>query len=136
MWHFNEIVQADYRGDYRFYIAYDDGVAGEVDLSDYLEKGRVFEPWIQEPLKDKLFFAQAKVDCGTLIWPNEADIAPETLYEKVAAHMQKVAEPVSDYRVWMLYRYARSYACICLKELKMQVGHSVYNVWKNIYFFI
>lgn len=94
MWHFNEIVQADYRGDYRFYIVYDDGVAGEVDLSDYLEKGRVFVP-----LKDKAFFAQAKVDCGTLIWPNEADIAPETLYEKVAAQMQKVAEPVSDYKV-------------------------------------
>ena len=98
IWHFNQIVQADYRVDYRFYIAYDDGVAREVDLSEYLEKDRVFEP-----LKDKPFFAQAKVDCGTLIWPNEADIAPESFHEKVAAQMQKVAKPVSGYKVCMLY---------------------------------
>ncbi|WP_044412033.1 DUF2442 domain-containing protein [Thiomicrospira microaerophila] len=92
MWHFNEIVKAEYSGEYRFYIAYDDGVAGEVDLSEYLTKGSVFEP-----LKDKAFFAQARVDAGTLLWPNEADIAPETLYDKVVAQVKKVAEPVSRY---------------------------------------
>ena len=84
MWRFNQITKAEYRGDYRFYIEYDDQVKAEIDLSDYPDKGPIFSP-----LKDQTFFKQAKVESGTLVWPNEADIAPETLYEKVKNQMQQ-----------------------------------------------
>jgi Protein of unknown function (DUF2442) len=63
-------------------VRYEDGIAADVDLSYLLDYGEVFEP-----LRDADFFAQLKVDheLGTIVWPNEADIAPETLY----AHAQR-----------------------------------------------
>jgi hypothetical protein len=36
-----------------------------------------------EPLLDPKYFARVAVDpvCGTVVWPNGSDIAPEALYE-------------------------------------------------------
>lgn len=73
------VVQADYRGDYRIHVVFNDGVEGVVDFSDWLA-GPVFEP-----LKEQAYFARFFVDGGTVAWPNGADIAPETLYERAVA---------------------------------------------------
>lgn len=37
-----------------------------------------------EPLRDPKYFATVKVDpeAATVVWPNGADLAPETLYQE------------------------------------------------------
>lgn len=63
--------------DYRLSLRFADGRTGVVNLADELW-GPVFEP-----LRDRVRFAEVSVDevCGTIVWPNGADFAPEWLYE-------------------------------------------------------
>ncbi len=77
MWNLNDVEQIEYKTDYAFLIVFDDGTRGVVDFSDYLKRGPIFAP-----LQDPAFFRQARIEGGTIAWPNGADIAPETLYEK------------------------------------------------------
>jgi len=69
---------------YIVHVSFEDGTAADVDLSYLLDYGGVFEP-----LRDRAYFARLRSDdeAGTIVWPNEADIAPETLY----AHAQRRA---------------------------------------------
>jgi hypothetical protein len=68
------VVHAEHRGDHRLRVVFNDGSENTIDFSNWLE-GPVFEP-----LKDADFFKRFFVDGGTIVWPNGADIAPETLY--------------------------------------------------------
>jgi Protein of unknown function (DUF2442) len=65
-------------GNYRLRLLFDDGTAGDVDFSSMEWKG------VFEPLRDPTYFAAVRVDpeAATVVWPNGADLAPETLYEE------------------------------------------------------
>lgn len=65
---------------HRLYLTFDDGTAGEVDLSGWQWRG------VFEPLEDPSYFQRVRLDeeLGTIVWPNGADIAPETLHAWVA----------------------------------------------------
>ncbi len=58
-------------------MAFNAGTSKTVDVSPLLA-GPIFDP-----LQDSAYFAHAKIDpiCGTVVWPNGADFAPEALYE-------------------------------------------------------
>ena len=73
---FIRIKKAEYIGDYRIKVTFNDSSEGIVDLSGSLE-GNVFES-----LKNKKNFSKFKVDeeLGTIVWENGADLAPEYLY--------------------------------------------------------
>ena len=74
-----ETVQA--RPDHRIWIRFTDGLEGEVDLSDLVGKG-VFASW-----RNKGHFEAVFVDpeTGTVAWPGGIDLAPEALYQDLAA---------------------------------------------------
>jgi hypothetical protein len=58
------------------HVTFSDGVQKTIDFTRWLD-GPVFEP-----LKDVKYFQRFFLDGGTVSWPNGADIAPETLYER------------------------------------------------------
>ncbi|MEW6186223.1 MAG: DUF2442 domain-containing protein [Thermodesulfobacteriota bacterium] len=82
----NDVTKIEYRGGFVFHIVFDDGKNGDVDFSEYIGSGPVFDP-----LRDLSFFKNATIEGGTISWPNGADIAPETLYEKILC--QQVIAP-------------------------------------------
>ena len=59
--------------DYQIYVEIEDGRKGIFDLKPYLERG------VFQELKDVHYFNQVRILFGAVTWPNEQDIAPETL---------------------------------------------------------
>jgi hypothetical protein len=78
MWNMIDLTEIEYRGGFVYHIIFDDGKSGDLDFSEYISRGPVFEP-----INDTNFFKKATIEGGTISWPNGADIAPETLYEKI-----------------------------------------------------
>jgi len=60
--------------DYKLHIEFTNGEQGVYDCSPLLEFGLFKE------LKDRNYFVKAKAWEGTVVWPHEQDICPDTLY--------------------------------------------------------
>lgn len=76
----NEIVdvtRVEVVGDHSLRLTFSNGSTGEVNFSERDWRG------VFEPLRDPAFFAKVSLDreLGTIVWPNGADMAPETLHE-------------------------------------------------------
>ncbi|MFI3196477.1 MAG: DUF2442 domain-containing protein [Methylococcaceae bacterium] len=78
MWNMNKVIEITYQQAYVFYVVFDDGICGNVDFSEYIGKWAIFEP-----LRNLDLFRAASIEGGTIAWKNGADIAPESLYEKL-----------------------------------------------------
>jgi hypothetical protein len=63
---------------YRLWLKYSNGTEGIVDLSNYVGKG-VFSAW-----SDYNFFQSVKIGpSGELMWGEEIDLCPDSLYLKI-----------------------------------------------------
>ena len=73
------VLEARYVGGHTVWLRFQDGTAGEIDLSSAL-RGPVFEP-----LRDVAVFRQFSIhpEFQTLVWPNGADFAPEFLHDNI-----------------------------------------------------
>ena len=72
-----EVIHVQVVGPTSLIVVFDDGKRRRVNLGPLL-RGPVFEP-----LRSPAYFRRARASraAGTVVWPNGADIAPETLYE-------------------------------------------------------
>lgn len=81
---------AEYVGDFKVLLQFNDGKSGEVDLKETIYK---FDA--ASALRDPVEFAKFHLDSWpTLAWDCGFDLAPESLYEKVANQQREVNESV------------------------------------------
>jgi hypothetical protein len=87
------VAHATHERGFRIRLTFTDGVEASVD----------FEPWlvgeIFEPLKKPAYFRRFFLDGGTVVWPNGADIAPETLYEAATRSSIRLQPTAASQRV-------------------------------------
>jgi hypothetical protein len=81
------VLEAEVCGNQRMRITFNDGTRKVVDVEPIL-KGPIFEP-----LHNPDYFARMELDpiCGTVVWPNGADLAPEALLE-----LEPIEEPAGS----------------------------------------
>ncbi len=63
---------------FRLSLRFDDGTAGDVDLSGYRGKG-VFTVWDEPGVFEQVSVTQL----GAVEWPGEIDLCPDALYQRL-----------------------------------------------------
>ncbi len=77
----HRIVNARALPGYRLSLRFDDGVEGEVELTELVGEG-VFASW-NDPAEFERVFIDP--ESHTVAWPGGIDLCPENLYREVAA---------------------------------------------------
>ena len=70
-----DVTKVVVRSGYNLELEFENGELRMFDMSPYMNK----KPFIR--LKDSAAFKCAFIDYGTVVWPGNIDIAPETLYD-------------------------------------------------------
>ena len=68
-----DVVDFEILADYKIRVTLSNGKTGIFDVKPYLDKGVFTE------LKDYSYFKRARLELGTIVWPNEQDFSPETI---------------------------------------------------------
>ena len=71
-----DVVKVDVKPGYQLFLEFENGEQRVFDMTPYMDK----KPFSQ--LKGSPLFGKAFVDYGTVVWPGDIDIAPETLYDR------------------------------------------------------
>jgi hypothetical protein len=74
-----DVVSVNAKPDYTLFLEFENGEKRVFDMTPLMNK----KPFTQ--LKGSPLFMKASVDYGTVVWPGNIDIAPETLYARSEA---------------------------------------------------
>ncbi|MGA9069134.1 MAG: DUF2442 domain-containing protein [Terracidiphilus sp.] len=66
--------------DFRLRVAFVDGLAGTVDMSDFIHSSKA---GVFAKLADPDLFAQVRLEYSAVAWPGELDLAPDTMYDAI-----------------------------------------------------
>ncbi|GEM_PF-148266 len=69
-----KVIEAKANDDLTLDLKFSDGSLRRFDVKPYLDKG------VFRELKDVTYFKNITIAYGTVQWPNEQDISPDTLY--------------------------------------------------------
>ena len=72
-----DVIDFEILPDYRIKVTLSNSNKGIFDVKPYLDKG------IFKQLKDYNYFRRARIEFGTITWPNEQDFRPETIEIKM-----------------------------------------------------
>ena len=85
-----KVVAVKTNEDYTLDLQFNDGSVKRFAVRPYLEFG------VFQELKDLSYFKRVRIALGTVQWPNEQDISPDTLYlEGVALDASPFEEAVA-----------------------------------------
>ena len=70
----NKVIEAKANNDHTLELKFNDGSHRRFDVKPYLNMG------VFQELKDITYFSNVSVAYGTVTWPHNQDIAPDTLY--------------------------------------------------------
>lgn len=70
-----KVVEVAAREEYRIFLRFENGVAGEVDLSTLAGRG-VFAAWLQPGVFEQVSVTRD----GAVEWPGDLDLCPDDLY--------------------------------------------------------
>ena len=68
---------------FRLHVRFNDGTDGTVELAGFLSSASA---GIFAALRDENLFRQAQLRLGTVVWPNDLDLAPDTIYREIKEH--------------------------------------------------
>ena len=71
-----DVVEVRTSQDFKLHLEFEKGEKRIFDMSTYLGK----KPFVT--LRRLPLFAMAKIYYGTVVWPDNIDISPETLYDR------------------------------------------------------
>ena len=75
-------IQVEARKDYRIWIKFEDGIDGEVDLSEFVARGGLFKKW-----EDRSFFESVWIPEDNVVRWGDSDfheLCGDSLYMKIA----------------------------------------------------
>lgn len=76
--HIFNVEKAQYKGEYKIFLEFDDGKKGVVDLKDFLFENKLT---VFRRLCDIKEFQNFSLENDTIVWGQDLDLAPEFLHD-------------------------------------------------------